>query len=436
MAVGVPGEAAGLELALQRFGTMTPAQVAAPAIRLATDGFAVEEHLARGIEKNRDALAADPILAAEFLDHNGEPYKAGQILKRRALAQSLSSFAEFGASPFYKGNIADEIVRAVTKAGGIMTADDLANYRVVQRQPVISVFRGLQVVGMPPPSSGGGVITEILAIIEADRLADLGHNSPTYLHLLAEAFKASFADRAKHYGDPDFVAVDLAQLNALPRMERIRRSLSPASAIPAEAYGNVVVGDDSGTGHIAVIDSNGNAVSVTTSINTSFGAKIGAAGFPLNNTMDDFSLQPGVANVYGLVGSEANAIAPGKRPLSSMSPTIVLSQGKPRLAVGASGGPLIITATLQTLLNTIVFSMDVGDAVSASRIHHQWLPDRLVIESTLPTIVGASLKRRGHEVVVFPFAAAVQAVEAVDDDEGRLIRAVSDARKGGVAAAE
>jgi gamma-glutamyltranspeptidase/glutathione hydrolase len=436
MAVGVPGEAAGLELALERFGSMTTAQVAAPAIRLASQGFVVESHLARGLEKQREALAADPVLAAEFLHEDGQPYRAGETLKRPAFAASLSAFAQSGSTAFYKGEIAQQIVAAVAKSGGSLSAEDLANYRVVQRRPVISTFHGRQVVGMPPPSSGGGVIGEVLGILTSDHLEELEHNSATYLHLLAEAFKAAFADRAKFYGDPDFVDVELDKLLAPARLERIRSSLSPAQAVAPETYGNIVVGDDSGTSHVSVIDSKGNAVACTTSINTSFGAKVGAAGFPLNNTMDDFSLQPGVANVYGLVGSEANSIAAGKRPLSSMSPTIVLADGKPRLALGASGGPLIITATTQTLLNALVFSMDIGSALSASRIHHQWLPNRLVTESTLGSAVSGSLARRGHQVVVYPFAAAVQAAESVNENGKAVIRAASDARKGGVAAAE
>ncbi len=435
-AIAVPGEPAGLELALARFGTLTTAQVAAPALRLASDGFTVEQHLARGLAKHKEALAADPTLSAEFLRASGEPYAAGELLKRPALAATLTAFAKFGAKPFYTGEIAAKIVEASTRAGGVLSAKDLLRYRVIQRQPVITSFRDTQILGMPPPSSGGGIIAEVLGIIERDHLEALDHNSVTYMHLLAESFKAAFADRARYYGDPDFVSVNLDALNAPRRLEGIRRGLSPASAALPEKYGRIVVSDDAGTAHIAVIDSLGNAVSCTTSINTSFGAKVGAAGFPLNNTMDDFSLRPGVANVYGLVGSEANSIAAGKRPLSSMSPTIVLADGKPRLAVGASGGPLIITATLQTLLNTLVFSMDAGEAISASRIHHQWLPNRLVTEKNFPELRAAGLRRRGHDVVAYPFAAAVQAVESVEVNGTRVTRAASDARKGGLAAAQ
>jgi gamma-glutamyltranspeptidase/glutathione hydrolase len=436
LAVAVPGEPAGLELALERFGTMSMADVAAPAIRLASDGFTVEDHLAKGLRASKDALAADPVLAAEFLHANGEPYVAGETLRRPGLAKSLSTFAEFGATPFYRGDIAAQIVEASRGSGGVLTKKDLMRYRVIQRSPVITKFRDMQIVGMPPPSSGGGVIAEVLGIIERDQLRTLEHNSVTYLHLLAESFKAAFADRALYYGDPEFTSINLDVLTARARLTGIRRGLSPVTAAPAEKYGRIVVPDDSGTAHIAVIDSNGNAVSCTTSINTSFGSKVGAAGFPLNNTMDDFSLRPGVANVYGLVGSEANSIAADKRPLSSMSPTIVLADGKPRLALGASGGPLIITATLQTLLNALVFSMDVGEAVSSSRIHHQWLPDRLITEPSFPELSATSLKRRGHEVVAYPFAAAVQAVELLEVDGTWRVRAASDARKGGLAAAE
>jgi gamma-glutamyltranspeptidase/glutathione hydrolase len=438
LAVGVPGEAAGVALALARFGTMTPAQVAEPALRLAREGFVVEAHLAEGLRRHHDTLAADPVLSLELLAEGGRPYEVGETMRRPGLAAALAAFASAGAAPFYTGDIAAEIVAAVQRSGGNLRASDLASYRVIQREPVLVDFQRWKVIGMPPPSSGGGTIGEALGVLGSDRLGELGHNSTTYLHLLAETLKAVFADRARYYGDPAYTKVDLAGLLAGDRLRGIRARISAHSVIPAQAYGSVIAPDDSGTAHTSVIDARGNAVACTTSINTPFGAKVGVegAGIPLNNTMDDFSLRPGVANVYGLVGSEANAVAAGKRPLSSMAPTIVLEDGAARLAVGASGGPLIITATLQTLLDVLVFDMDVATAVSAPRIHEQWLPDRLLVESEVDESVRTGLARLGHDVTLAPFAAAVQAVEAVGEGPRRSVRAASDARKGGLAAVQ
>jgi gamma-glutamyltranspeptidase/glutathione hydrolase len=437
LAVAVPGEPAGLELVLKRFGTMTMADVAAPALKMARYGFTIEAHLARALEKHRDALAADPALAKEFLRPDGSAPKQGEVLARPGLAKTLDLLSREGAAPFYEGEIAAKMVAAVQKAGGILTRSDLGQYRVVQRPPVIVRYKQWQLVAMPPPSSGGGTIATALGVLGTYPLGDLGHNSSTYLHLVAETMKAVFAERAALYGDPDFVDVPLATLVSKGNIEKIRARFRSTRPVPPTEYGNVTTRPDSGTVHISVVDVHGNAVACTTSINTSFGSKVGVpgTGIVLNNTMDDFSLRPGVPNVYGLVGSEANSIAPGKRPLSSMSPTVILENGKPRLVVGGSGGPLIITATLQTILNNLEFSMSAEDSVGAPRIHHQWAPDRLFAEQELDEATRKSLQRLGHDVRTSTFRAAVQAVELKEKDGSRELRAVSDARKGGVAAA-
>jgi gamma-glutamyltranspeptidase/glutathione hydrolase len=307
---------------------------------------------------------------------------------------------------------------------------------VVERPPFVTRFRGLRVAGMPPPSSGGGVIATALAILEAYRLGDLDDDTPTYEHLLAETLKAAFADRARDYGDPDFTRVPLARLISPARATAIRARFSAVRPLPAATYGTLArVPNDAGTAHVSVIDAAGNAVACTSSVNTAFGAKLGVRGIVLNNTMDDFSLQPGVPNAYGLIGNEANSISARKRPLSSMSPTIVLDAAGVRLAAGASGGPLIISATLQTVLDVVDFDLDVGDAVAAARVHHQWLPDVLTVEERLPATTQLGLERRGHTLRRIPSLAAVQAVEQLRAGGETRVFAASDARKGGVAAA-
>jgi gamma-glutamyltranspeptidase/glutathione hydrolase len=436
-AVAVPGEIAGLALALDRFGTKTFADVARPAIRLAREGFAVESHLATMMRAFRSGLADDKGLSSVFL-HDGDPYEAGDVLKRPRLAATLEQLAAAGPKAFYGGEIARDIAAAVREAGGVLDESDLAGYRAVLRQPVVTTFREWKIVSAAPPSSGGPVIGEVLNIITPYQPRELGRQSSTYLHVLAEALKAGFADRARWYGDPDFVPVPLERLLSPKHAAEMRAHISAVKATPSETYGHELQAADAGTAHISVVDAAGNGVAVTTSVNTPFGAFLSVRGrdIVLNDTMDDFSASPGVPNAYGLVGTEANAIAPGKRPLSSMSPPVVLDDhGAVRLVAGGSGGPRIISATLQVLLNVLEFSMEVGHAVRAPRIHHQWMPDVLELEAGIDAPVRASLARRGHHVQTLEHGAAVGAVEVVRDREGRLVRAASDARKGGKAAA-
>jgi gamma-glutamyltranspeptidase/glutathione hydrolase len=307
----------------------------------------------------------------------------------------------------------------------------------VQRPPVVATYRRWKIIGMAPPSSGGGLVAEVLNVLAPYRPRALGHNTSTYLHVLTESLKAAFADRARWYGDPDYVRVPLERLLSAEHASKIRARISAVSAVPSEAHGASAQTLDAGTAHISVVDAEGNAVAVTTSVNTPFGALVAVPGrdIVLNNTMDDFSARPGVPNAYGLIGSEANAIAPGKRPLSSMSPMIVLEANRVRLVAGGSGGPRIISATLQVMLNVLEFSMNVARAVKAPRIHHQWLPDVLEAEDGVAEPVRKSLARRGHRIERLTRGAAVQAVEVVTDREGRVVRAASDARKGGRAAA-
>ncbi len=437
-AVAVPGEAAGFALALQRFGSKSFAEVAAPAIRLATDGFTVETHLAAQIAHKAADIAAHPGLAGMFLHADGTPVGEGETLYRKDLAATLGVLAEEGSQAFYRGGLAADIIAAANAEGGSLTGEDLHSYRAIARPPLVVPFRRWQLVSMPPPSSGGGTMGEVLSILSPYPLRELGRNSATYLHLLAESFKAAFADRAHYYGDPDFVEVPLSRLLSPGHALSIRRRLSAARALPSLSYGAIMTGRDAGTTHISVVDRFGNGAALTTSVNTSFGSMVVVAGrgIILNNTMDDFSIQPGVPNAFGLVGNEANAVAPLKRPLSSMSPTLVIGEHGLRLVLGASGGPMIITSTVQTTLNVLVFGLDVGEAVDAPRIHHQWMPEVLGVEKSLPEAVRKSLERRGHRIREFRAIGAVQAVEVITQDGKRIVRAVSDARKGGLAAAE
>jgi gamma-glutamyltranspeptidase/glutathione hydrolase len=433
LAAAVPGEVAGLDAALRRFGSLPWPVVAAPAIRYARDGFAIEAHLADAIARNRERLAAVPALASLLLRPDGTPLRTGDVLRQPALAGTLERVATRGPVAFYAGAVASSIVRSVEAAGGILTLDDLNAYRPVWRTPVHGRFHGHDVWSMPPPSSGGGLIVQVLNTIASDRLVDLGHDSPTYVHLLAEAMRFAFADRAALYGDPGFADVPLARLLSKDRGHRLRHTLSAAATFSPPFYGERFVDDDHGTSHLSVVDPHGNAVACTTSINTAFGSMVLAeeAGVLMNDTMDDFTNQPGASNVYGLIGSDANAIAPGKRPLSSMTPTVVTREGTAMAVLGGSGGPLIISATLQVLLNGIVFGMDAASSVAAPRLHHQWMPPILLLEPAVAAEGRNALRRLGHRVVDGHDLGAVQLVRRSRD--GRL-EGAADPRKGGEAA--
>lgn len=434
LAVGVPGEVAGLSAALRRYGRRPWASVMAPAIRLARDGFPVGPHLAGEIARNREALQADPTLAADFFHADGRPLSAGETLRRPALAATLQRIADEGPAAFYRGEIAARIADSVDAAGGVLTRQDLAEYRPQWRRPLVARLRGARVYAMPPPSSAG-IILEMLDILHRDDLPALGRDSGTYAHLLAEAMQHGFADRARFYGDPSAMNVPVARLLTPANTAALRTRISAVRTGPPEAYGTElpppVVAADRGTSHLSVMDDEGNAVACTTTVNTAFGALFTATGtgIILNNELDDFAAQPGVSNVFGLVGAETNAVAPGKRPLSSMSPIIVTRAGVPVLALGGSGGPLIISGTLQVLLNIMAFNLDASTAVAAPRIHHQWLPDAVGVEPGVPEEIRTSLARRGHSVRELPAMGAVQVVRR----DGLGLEGAADPRKFGEA---
>ncbi len=434
LAVAVPGEVAGLTAVLARHGTLSLENVLAPAIRYAGEGFAVGDHLAHQIARSLETMRTRPALASIFLHADGTPVRVGEKLRQPELAETLRRIAAEGAPAYYSGDIADRIVRSVRAAGGILTRNDLANYRPRWRAPLRQHFGAYEILTMPLPSSAG-ILLQILGMLRHDDLASLGPNSPTYAHLLAEAMKHAFADRAQFYGDADHVSVPLAALLAPQNTARLRQRISAVRTHDNDSYGSSwqsgVHVDDAGTSHLSVIDDRGNAVACTTTINTPFGSMVVAerTGIVLNNEMDDFSAQPGVANVYGLVGSQANAVAAGKRPLSSMSPTLATRDGRAVLAVGGSGGPRIISATLQVLLNALVFDMDAAAAVGAPRLHAQWMPPVVAVESDFPEATAGALRRRGHDLrAVGPLAAVQMARRRGNGFEG-----AADPRKGGKA---
>lgn len=428
-AVAVVGEPRGLAELVAKHGRLGLADVAAPAIRLAAQGFPVGPHLAASLEQT-----PFPSVRALF-DLGGAPARRGEIVKRADLARTLQQWVKTRGDVLNSGPGAAKLAAAVTEAGGVLTTDDLAKHRPKAREALVGKFRGYTLYTMPPPSSGGVALLEALAVLDGYDLTGLGSNSSDYLHLVAEVLKHVFADRAASLGDPDFVDVPVARLLSPERAAEIHREVWPGRTFPPDHYGRVIAPPkDAGTEHISVLDRDGGAVALTTTINTSFGSGVVVPGMGviLNDEMDDFALAPGVPNAFGLVGDAANAIAPGKRPLSSMSPTVVTdADGQVVLVVGASGGSTIISGTLQVLLNVLVFGMDAEEAVSAPRIHHQWLPDRLMVEPGIPDDVVRALRARGHEVVVREGFTAVQAV--VKTPTG--VEGASDPRKDGRPAA-
>lgn len=396
---GVPGTVAGLLYALDHYGTMPLDRVLAPAIRLAENGFPVSWGLAFALSKNQERFAKDPSSVAYFEHPEGQPYKAGEVLRQPDLAKTLRAIGENGARGFYEGPVADRIVAEMKQGGGLITLDDLKNYKPVEREPVRGSYKGYEIVSMPPPSSGGAHVIQMLNILEGYDLKALGHNSADTIHRLVEAMRRVYADRAKYMGDPDFIHVPLegivskayaAQLRGKIDLEHATKSADVSAGRPPSAEGDQ-------TTHFSVMDKFGNAVSNTYTLNFAFGSgySVDGAGFLLNNEMDDFSAKPGAPNAYGLIGDEANAIAPGKRPLSSMAPTIVLKDGEPYFVTGSPGGSTIITVVLQELLNVLTFDMNVAAATAAPRIHHQWQPDILVSEPGISDDTLRILESRG-----------------------------------------
>jgi gamma-glutamyltranspeptidase/glutathione hydrolase len=427
LAVGVPGEVAGLIEARKRFGTLSFATLAAPAIKLASDGFRLDATLRIAIERQQANMKRFTDLGRIFTPR-GEVPKEGDIIRQAELAETLKAIAQQGSEIFYRGRIAEAIVETIKNNGGMMTLDDLKNYQATWREPLIGTYRNHTVITMPPPSSGGVALLQMLNVLEGYKLEEFRPNSAFYLHLLAETMKHAFADRAAYLGDPDFVHVPVRKLTAKPYAAWVRSRIAPDKTRPPAYYGYYNYdAEKGGTTHFSVIDRFGNAVACTQSVNTRFGSKLVAArtGIVLNNEMDDFAIHPEVGNVYGLIGNRANSLEPKKRPLSSMSPTIILSGHRPELVVGAAGGPRIINATLQTIINVIDFKMPVATAVASPRIHHQWLPDRLGAEARIDAEQKKALEQRGH---VVREQSALGVVQAITWD-GSTMSGAADPRK-------
>lgn len=436
LAVGVPGTVAGLQLALETYGTMTLAEAAAPAIKLAEDGITVTADLADSLKALEKRLKAWPASAAIFYKPDGSFYEPGDVLKQPELAATLKKIAAEGPDGFYRGAVAEKIAASVQEAGGAMTVEDLANYKAVIREPVTGSYRGHEIVSMPPPSSGGTHIIQILNVMEGYPIGFLGHNSSDTIHVMAEAMKRAYADRSEYLGDPDFVDVPVKALTSKAYAAKIREGISLNRATPSATIkpGKLAPYESDQTTHFSIVDKDGNAVSNTYTLNFSYGSGLTAAGTGvlLNNEMDDFSAKPGVPNAYGLIGGDANAVEPGKRPLSSMSPTIVLKDGKPFLVTGSPGGSRIITTTLQLISNMIDHGMNVAEATNASRIHHQWLPDEIRVEDGgLSRDTVAALEAKGHTIAVGTVMGSTQSIH-VDAEKGLLLGA-SDTRRTGSA---
>ena len=433
-AVGVPGSVAGLVRALQDYGTLSLEQVIAPAIQLAENGFIVSPVLAEQFSLQRTHLGRWPGTREIFFKHQDPSkthcalaecpldalttYRAGERLVQKDLASTLRLIAQQGAAGFYQGPVAQKIVAELNLDGQALSLKDLQDYRVVRREPVHGTYRGVTVYSMPAPSSGGVHLIQMLNLLERYPLAQYGAGSAQVIHLIAESARLAYADRAEHLGDPDFVKVPQKGLTSKKYADELASKIKPDRATPSVMVkpGQPQVFESDQTTHFSVMDAAGNVVSCTYTLNLNFGSGIVArgTGVLLNNEMDDFSIKPGVPNAFGLTGGDANAIAPGKRPLSSMTPVIVSTQQGPMLATGSPGGARIITTVLQQLIDIIDFKMNIAEAIAMPRMHHQWLPDFLRLERGSSPDTIALLKQMGHEVRIMPAMGRVQTVQRKD----------------------
>jgi gamma-glutamyltranspeptidase / glutathione hydrolase len=430
-AAGVPGSVAGLLYALEKYGTMSIAEVIQPAINLAEDGFPLDAHTANSFRNANWLFAKYPFSLKVFTKDNIS-YVEGDIFKQPDLAATLKRIAVNGRDGFYQGITAEMLLKQVNSLGGIMTQEDLSNYRPVERKPVTGYYRGLKIVSMAPPSSGGIALLQLLNIIENKIFLPEHWSTGSYIHFLCETMKYVYADRSKYLGDPDYFGVPVQPLISKSYARDIFNTISdhsvPADSITPGTY----FSESTETTHYSVYDSKGNAVSTTTTLNSGYGNGIvvEGAGFLLNNEMDDFSVKAGLPNQFGLLGSEANSISPGKRMLSSMTPTIVLKEGRPYLIVGSPGGSTIITVVLQVILNVIDFKMDLESAINLPRIHHQWYPDRVDYESFYND-AQEELIRRGQIIGEKRRLGLVEGI--LIDHENKIIYGASDIRGNGSA---
>jgi len=447
--IGVPGSVAGLVYAEQHWGKLALKQVMEPAIRLARDGFTLDYEEAQSFHDSQ--LAQSPESHRVF-QRDGNYYQAGDVFKQPDLAKTLQRIAD-KPDDFYRGSLARELAAAMQKRGGLITANDLAQYEVKERQAIRGTYRGYEIISAPPPSSGGIALVEILNMLEGYDLTKEGDRSAQSIHLTAEAFQRAFFDRAEFLGDPDFSKIPVAQLIDKRYANAWRETIAPRRATPSgdlrrpsvfsqlDSYASshpqpTSVAEPDHTTHYSVVDSEGNAVSVTTTLNDAFGSRVTAEGlgFLLNDEMDDFSSKPGVPNMFGLLQGPANAIGPGKRPLSAMSPTIVLKNGKLFLVLGSPGGPTIISTVANTLMGVVDYGLNIQQAVNAPRFHDQWMPDEILVEATgiSPDTLGI-LEHMGHKIKMTRGYWGDAECIAVDEKTGEFLGA-SDGRNEGKAA--
>ncbi|NIR47781.1 gamma-glutamyltransferase [candidate division KSB1 bacterium] len=401
LAIGVPGTVAGLVFALEKYGTMPLAKIMKPAIKLAENGFPVSYALSQDLTELADTFKKYPASASVFLKSDGTPYQFGEVFKQRDLAATLKRIADHGRDDFYAGKTAELLVRDMKANGGLIGKKDLENYSVKERQPIECTYRGYTIASMAPPSSGGITLAIMLNILEGYDLAKLGHNSAAYIHLVTEAMRRAYAERAKYLGDPDFNPdMPVEELISKAHAQDLRETIDLTRASKSDPGSFEWAHEATETTHFSVIDKQRNAVSNTYTIEQWFGSKIVAhgAGFLYNNEMGDFNPWPGHTDSTGLIGTEPNLIEPGKRMLSSMTPTIVLKDGQAYMLVGSPGGKRIINIVLQTILNVVDFGMNIYEAVDAPRFHHQWLPDKLYIERRGTSNDSAELlQQMGHK---------------------------------------
>jgi gamma-glutamyltranspeptidase / glutathione hydrolase len=441
---GVPGSVAGLVYAEKQYGKLSIEKVMAPAIKLARDGFTLAYEDAQDLKK--DEHLAEFSESKRIFQRDGNYYQPGDLFKQTELAHTLERLAK-DPDTFYHGAMAKELAAVIRKGGGFVTAEDLAAYEVKEREPIHGSYRGYDIISAPPPSSGGVALVEILNILEGFDLAKFGNRSADAIHLEAEAFRRAFDDRAEFMGDPDFAKIPVAQLIDKKYAEAWRDSIDPNHAsiskdLKRPSFSELervassqatAIREPENTTHYSVVDAEGNAVSVTTTLNDSFGSRATAEGlgFLLNDEMDDFTSKPGVPNTYGLIQGPANAIGPGKRPLSAMTPTIVLKDGKLFLVLGSPGGPTIITTVANVLIGVVDFSLDIQESVNAPRFHHQWLPDQILVEDRLSPDTMNILRAKGHKLVVRHFWGDGECI-MIDPKTGERLGA-SDGRNNGKA---
>jgi len=429
LGVGVPGTVMGFDEALEKYGTMTLKQVIVPAIKLAKDGYVLQPGDVRILDTSTDYFKQFPNVAATFLDH-GQPWKAGEVLKQPQLAATLESIAKVGTRAFYEGPIAAAVVKASQANGGLLTLQDFKAYTVQWERPIVCGYHGYTIYSAPPPSSGGTTICETLQIIAPYPFAEWGFHSTKATHYFVEAERRAFADRNTYLGDPAFVRNPITRLLSAEHAAELRASIDPDKATPSpEVQGSLGPYQATNTTHYSVVDDKGNAVAVTYTINSYFGIKqiAGDTGFFLNNEMDDFTSKPGVPNQFGLVQGQANQIEPGKRPLSSMSPTIVLKDGKLRMVTGSPGGSTIISTTMESILNVVEHGMNVKQAIDAPRIHMQWWPDEIFAEpgAFTPTVQSA-LEAMGYKIRDVHSMGDIAAI--VVDPKTGMLESVNDPR--------